>query len=296
MEKQAIRIGTRGSELALVQTEIFMKEFSSRHHNYKFEVVKISTKGDQIKDSRFDPGFYKGYFTRELEVALINNKIDAAVHSLKDLPSQTDDNLTLSCFLRRGPIHDCIILNKTASLDKPITLGTSSLRRKYFLSLSYPHLKIKPLKGNITTRIEKLECGEYDSICLAKAGLERLDINLDRFNIVDIDQNILPPSPCQGIIAAQTRSNDPLTIILENLSDHESKLMAQVERSFLLSIGAGCNYPLGAISTIEKDQVTLRYWLAQKNLPIKGVITGTFDAVIAEIEKTCSKYKDQFKS
>ncbi|MBI4243132.1 MAG: hydroxymethylbilane synthase [Planctomycetes bacterium] len=297
MNKKTVRIGTRASELALIQTNMVIREFEKTYPGYKCDLIKMTTKGDEIKDTRFSNEFYKGFFTRELEAALLNNEIDAAVHSLKDLPSDTDDRLTLSCYLRRASTADCLIVKSGQDpLVKGAKVGTSSLRRKYFLSLSRPDLSILPIKGNIATRIRKLMGGEFDSVCLAKAGLERLNPNLDGLQIIDLSRDVLPPSPCQGIIAVQTRMNHEFANLFSKISHQSTSIMAGIERAFLKSIGAGCNYPLAAIAEINGTKIDFSYWLANQQNPIHDQVSGNFDTVMTEVANIGKRYKQLVES
>lgn len=283
--KNHLRIGTRGSQLALVQTELFIRRLKQSYPGADTEIIKIRTKGDDVRDRRLDPDYYKGYFTHELEQALLANEIDAAVHSLKDMPVKGADGLVLACFLKREAINDCLVLSKGKDTKSQITVGTGSLRRRYFLSRSYPNFTIKPLRGNVPTRVDLARSGAVDAVCIARAGLNRLRVDLSGLDLVDLAIEACPPAPCQGIVAVQTRADDPIAKELACLTDAQAAQAARIELGFLKRIGAGCNYPLGVFTQAEGDKISFKCWLAGKGGPVYHETRGTEQEIINFIDK-----------
>ncbi len=256
-----IRIGTRGSELALWQAEYI----SGLIGKDKTEIVIIKTKGDKIQNVSFDKIEGKGFFTKEIEDALLDNRIDLAVHSLKDLPTEGVPGLTVAAIPEREDPSDMLLINKDAfspsnslHLRNGATVGTGSVRRLAQLMNVCPDIEVRPLRGNINTRVQKLRDGHYDAIVLAYAGIKRIGLDIQEFKGHVLPHETLVPSPAQGAIGLQARMDDRQTLrTVEPLNHHGTVLTVKAERSFLKHFGGGCHTPLGAIAYINKKKISL---------------------------------------
>jgi len=275
-----IKIGTRGSKLALWQAE----HVAGLIDNDQTEVKIIKTKGDKIKNVSFDKIEGKGFFTKEIEEALLKGKIDLAVHSLKDLPTEDHPDLKIAAILKRENPADLLIFNPKNSdstgllpIKEKSKIGTSSMRRFAQLKNIDPSLEIVPLRGNVNTRLKKLKQGLVDGIILAYAGVTRLKLNLNGF-----DKHLLPydfflPAPGQGALALQIRKSDKiLSDKIKSLNDEETEKQVKAERFFLSSFGGGCHIPLGAFSFFSKQKLVLMGLVAAPDGSkiIKGKILG----------------------
>jgi hydroxymethylbilane synthase len=261
-EKRIIRIGTRGSDLALWQAN-FVKS-SLEHLGQQVEIIIIHTQGDKIQDLSFDKLEGKGFFTKEIEQALLQNEIDLAVHSHKDLETTSPEGLIIAAVSdREDPSelllvrNECIDKSQKWQLKNSATIGTSSARRKSQILTHRPDLKIKDLRGNVPTRIQKLRDGHYDAILLAKAGVNRLQLDLSDLFCVTLDPTEFVPAPAQGVLGLQIRSNDStLQEILGELNHAETKDKIDIERGVLKKMEGGCQLPLGVLSTVSKTYVS----------------------------------------
>lgn len=261
-EKRIIRIGTRGSDLALWQAN-FVKS-SLEHLGQQVEIIIIHTQGDKIQDLSFDKLEGKGFFTKEIEQALLQNEIDLAVHSHKDLETTSPEGLIIAAVSdREDPSELLLVRNESTDksqkwqLKNSATIGTSSARRKSQILTHRPDLIIKDLRGNVPTRIQKLRDGHYDAILLAKAGVNRLQLNLSDLFCVTLDPTEFVPAPAQGVLGLQIRSNDStLQEILGELNHAETKDKIDIERGVLKKMDGGCQLPLGVLSTVSKTYVS----------------------------------------
>ncbi|NPA62599.1 MAG: hydroxymethylbilane synthase [Methanococci archaeon] len=249
-----LRIGTRGSKLALYQANKVAELL--KNLGYEVEIIIKKTTGDKILDKKLSE-IGMGVFTKELDLALMNNEIDIAVHSFKDVPTIWNENLMIGAVLERDSYYDLIIWNKNKDLDldKEITVGTSSIRRRSFLKAMYPNIKFKLLRGNVDTRLKKLKEGQYDAIVLSEAGIIRLNIDLSDFNYRRLD---ITPSPAQGVIAVACRREDnKIKEILEKINHKKTFLECLCERTALNEFGGGCSVPFGALSIYDEDKKIL---------------------------------------
>ena len=262
-----IRIGTRKSKLALWQTNFVAKKIKEFNPEIDVEIVKITTKGDKILDVPLAKVGGKGLFVKEIEEALINNEIDIAVHSLKDVPTVFPEGLGLGAITEREDPRDAFISVKYNSLNelpKGAVVGTSSLRRKVQLKRLRPDLKIKDLRGNVDTRIKKLENGEYDAILLAYAGVKRLGLQ-DKVRYIFLTDEFIP-AVAQGFLGIEIRLNDSFTKnIIKPLNDIQSSIRARAERSFLKELEGGCQVPIGCYSEIKGEKLHIKGFLADLN-------------------------------
>lgn len=254
MATKKIIIGTRGSELALAQTNMVIDKLRSLCPKLKTSLKIIKTTGDKFKKSTLG----KGIFTKEIEEALLKRKIDLAVHSVKDLPTELPKGLTLASVTKREDPHDCLITRdkkKLSELRKGARIGTGSLRRKAQLLNYRKDLEIVDIRGNITTRIKKLK--DLDGIVLSVCGLNRL--GLKDLNVDIIPYSIMLPAAGQGALGIEARIDDKdILNLLKPINDPDSYLAIQAERTFLKELGGGCQVPIGCLATVIGDKVRLR--------------------------------------
>jgi len=268
MEKQKIRIGTRGSKLALWQanfTKVQLEELGC-----EVELVVIKTKGDKIQHLSFDKIEGKGFFTKEIEDALLNEEVDMAVHSMKDLPTTSPDGLKITAVSYRENPADWLVIDKNKvspseifHLPKGAIVGTSSARRKAQLLHFRPDTQLKDIRGNVPTRLKKLQTGDFDAILLAAAGLTRLEMDLSDFHIVKMNPKEFIPAPAQGVLAFQTRAQDLETRrLLKNIHHPEVAQQTNIERKVLQLLDGGCHMPLGVYCEKDKND-NYHVWAAK---------------------------------
>ncbi len=291
-----IRIGTRGSELALWQA----KFISSLIGVDNTELVIIKTEGDKIQNVSFNKMEGKGFFTKEIEEALLENRIDLAVHSLKDLPTEDVKGLRLAAVPERGDFHDMIIMHPDAfemrngiNIKSGSMIGTSSVRRMAQLKIFDPALRVEALRGNVNTRIKKLRGNDYDAILMAKAAVERINLDISEFQVQVLDENIFLPAPAQGALGLQVRSDDEYTYnIARKLNDEKTESLVTAERSFLKHFGGGCHIPLGAHAFYDGDSIVLNGIIASIDgkFSARSTVTGsnpeTIGAELSDIIKS----------
>jgi hydroxymethylbilane synthase len=262
-----IIIGSRGSDLALWQANQVKKQLEGLDNEVEIKVIK--TQGDRIQHLSFDKLEGKGFFTKELEEALLNEDVDLAVHSHKDLPTENPDGLVISAVSDREDSADILLIRKKCTdsnekwnLKNGAVIGTGSARRKAQLSHHLKDIELKDLRGNVPTRINKLREGQYDAIMLAAAGVKRLELDVSDLHVERLDPKEFVPAPAQGVLGLQTRLNDTeLAKILSNLNDEDVARRISVERRILNLFGGGCQMPLGAYC--EADGDSLRVWCAR---------------------------------
>ncbi|QJA05955.1 hydroxymethylbilane synthase [Thermosulfurimonas marina] len=261
--KKTFRVGTRGSKLALTQTQWVLSRLRERFPEVHFETVIIKTKGDKIQDVPLAKIGGKGLFVKEIEEALLRGEIDFAVHSLKDVPSELPRGLYLAAFPPREDPRDALVSRVGQGLsDLPAgaRVGTSSLRRAAQLRHRRPDLKILPLRGNVDTRLRKLSEGQYEAILLAEAGLRRLGVNVERTPL-PVEEFL--PAVGQGILAVEAREEDRETAaLLAALHHEETALCARAERAFLHRLEGGCQVPLAAHARLEDGRLHLQGFVA----------------------------------
>jgi hydroxymethylbilane synthase len=253
-----LRIGTRGSLLAKWQAESVRKQLFALA-GVEAEIVIIKTSGDKMQQSPLTQIGGKGIFIKELEDALLDESIDLAVHSVKDIPTETPPRLSFPAVCRRDDIRDCLISatrSTLASLKRHARVGTSSLRRQAQLLHLRPDLDIRELRGNIDTRLRKVGDGQYDAIVLAKAGLDRLGWS-DRISEI-FSPEVFMPAVGQGAIAVETRLGDNETAdLLAKLDDAETRSCIIAERAMLKTLQGGCQVPIGAWARIERGEMVI---------------------------------------
>ncbi len=259
MERKEIIIGSRGSSLALVQSNLVIDEIKKYYPEIEFKIKEIKTKGDKILDKTFDKIGGKGLFVKEIETALLNGEIDIAVHSMKDVPSEFPEGLEISAITKREDMRDVLITKEDTdfySLKKGARIGTSSLRRGAQLKSLRNDIEIVPVRGNVQTRIKKIEELDLDGIILAAAGLHRLDLEEQisyYFNVMDI-----VPAVGQGALGIETREDDSFVKeMVSKINDEITSLTIKAERMFMKILNGGCHVPIGAFAFIEGEELKM---------------------------------------
>ncbi|MEW6574169.1 MAG: hydroxymethylbilane synthase [Bacillota bacterium] len=254
-----IVVGTRGSALALEQAGIVIEALKRRWPKYRFEIVKIKTTGDKILDVALAKIGDKGLFTKELEVALLKKEIDLAVHSMKDVPTVLPEGLAIGAVLKREYPGDVLVSPSGAMFDAlphGAKMGTSSLRRQAQLRHHRPDLQIFPIRGNLTTRLEKLRAGNFDAIVLAWAGMVRL--GLEGYITQRLPYSICLPAVGQGAIGVEVRADDQeVSRIVGEINDADSSAEVLAERAFMRRLEGGCQVPIGALARIIDTELTI---------------------------------------
>ncbi|MEB3356203.1 MAG: hydroxymethylbilane synthase [Synechococcales bacterium] len=283
-----IRIGSRKSQLALIQTHWVQGELKRAFPDRTFEVQTMHTQGDKILDVALAKIGDKGLFTKELELGMLQGDIDFAVHSLKDLPTRLPEGLMLGCVTEREDPADALVVHakhrdkQIDTLPEGAVIGTSSLRRLAQLRHHYPHLAFKDVRGNLNTRLQKLDNGEYDAIILAVAGLKRMDMG-DRIH------QVLPPEVSlhavgQGALGIECRTGDPEVLaLLRSLEHRPTAQRCYAERAFLRELEGGCQVPIGVNTSLDGDTLTLTGLVA--SLDGQRVIKDTIAGAAAEAER-----------
>ena len=258
MKRTNIVIGTRGSKLAMIYAENVKNELKKYFSN-KIELKKIVTTGDQKQDERLSEIGGKGLFSTQIEKELINKSIDIAVHALKDMPTIETNNLITNNFLKRNSPNEILISKnniKFEDLEPDSVIGTSSYRREYQLKKKRSDLKYKLIRGNVDTRIQKLEKGDYDAILLSKAGIDSLKLGHKISQEFSIDELI--PCAGQGIIAIQCREDDnEIKKLLENINDQDTRTVANAEREVLKVLEGDCDTAVGVFAKSNGEKVDL---------------------------------------
>lgn len=280
-----LRVGTRGSELALWQTNWVCRHLRAAHPSLEIEQVIIKTHGDVRPDEPFGGDLPVGAFVTAIERALQENRVDFAVHSFKDLQTAETPGLTIAAVPGREVVFDVLITRRPLpSLDHMppgFRLGTSSPRRvAQFRRLG--EIEIVPIRGNVPTRVAKLESENLDGVVLAGAGLKRLGITHPNLRELPVDR--FPPAPAQGALAVQTRSNDPAAEIVAELDDPTARRAVAAERAFLKTIAAGCHTPVAALATVAAQTITLHGQLFSDDYGhcADGVESGPDSATVGE--------------
>ncbi|MBW4613657.1 MAG: hydroxymethylbilane synthase [Desmonostoc vinosum HA7617-LM4] len=278
---RTIRIGSRKSQLALVQTHWVKEQLQKSFPNITFEVHTMSTQGDKILDVALAKIGDKGLFTKELEVGMLNQEIDFAVHSLKDLPTNLPPGLTLAAITERENPADALVLHEKYkgqqidTLPAGAVIGTSSLRRLAQLRHQFPHFTFKDVRGNLNTRMSKLDAGEYDALILAVAGLERLGMS-DRVHQI-LPKEVSLHAVGQGALGIECRADDTELISLLKAIEHpETRDCCLAERSFLRDLEGGCQVPIGVNTEISGNNLTLTGIVASVDGQhlVKDTVTG----------------------
>jgi hydroxymethylbilane synthase len=297
---RTIRIASRKSQLALVQTHWVRDELQKKFPDTTFEIITMSTQGDIILDVPLAKVGDKGLFTKELEVQMLDGKADFAVHSLKDLPTNLPEGLMLGCVTEREDPADALVVHenfkqyKLETLPAGSVIGTSSLRRLAQLRHYYPHLSFKDVRGNLNTRLAKLDSGEYDALILAYAGLHRLGFG-DRIH-QSIPADISLHAVGQGALGIECREGDDATLaVIKALEHTPTAYRCRAERAFLRELEGGCQVPIGVNTVISGDTLNLKGLVASLDgtLLIKDEVSGPANEPEALGLKLAGLLKDQ---
>lgn len=298
MKNSEIVIGSRGSDLALWQANYIKDLLEKEGHEVRIQIIK--TQGDIIQHLSFEKMEGKGFFTKELETALRENQVDLAVHSFKDLETNQPEDLTISAILNRANPADILLIRKdfadaseTWNLKKGSKVGTSSARRKMQIKLNRPDVEIDDIRGNVPTRVQKLRDGMFDAIVLAKAGLDRLNLDISDLVAYEFNPREFIPAPAQGALACQIRANDTkLAEILKAIHNTKVADMVSIERKVLNLFEGGCQLPLGAFCEETDNGIELRAIMAPTHdeEPSRVFLTaqtteGLAEKAVAELKK-----------
>lgn len=291
-----IKIGTRGSKLALWQANWVKSALKTKHPSLSFELVIIKTKGDKILDVPLAKIGGKGLFVKEIEEAILTGRIDLAVHSMKDMPGKIPDGLCIGAVPARENPKDVLISKKDlllSELASGASIGTSSLRRTAQLLNARPDIVILPLRGNLDTRLKKLETEDIDAVILAAAGVIRL--NFENRITEYLDENIMLPAAGQGALCIEIRKDDPkVASIVAHLDNHQTRVTVSGERAFLNFLGGSCQIPIAAHGTIEQNTFILNGLVA--NVDGTRILKETMSGPDIESETIGVKLADRLLS
>lgn len=269
-----IRIGSRESRLAVIQSRIVMEQIAKAEPAADLELVTMKTTGDKILDKTLDKIGGKGLFVRELDQALRDGRVDFTVHSLKDMPMEVPEDLPLAAFSSREDPRDVLVLPEgVTTLDPSKPIGCFSRRRQLQLKALFPDMEIAPVRGNVQTRLSKLEAGQFSALVLAAAGLKRLGLE-ERINRYFSTDEILPAAG-QGILVVQTRKGVALDC-LRLIHNEAAACCARAERAFVRALDGGCSSPVAACAVVNGETLTLTgfYVSADEQIQRKGRIAG----------------------
>lgn len=298
MKNPEIVIGSRGSDLALWQANYIKDLLEKEGHVVRIQIIK--TQGDIIQHLSFEKMEGKGFFTKELETALRESQVDLAVHSFKDLETDQPEDLSISAILNRANPADILLIrkdfanaNETWNLKKGSKVGTSSARRKMQIKFNRPDVVIDDIRGNVPTRVKKLRDGMFDAIVLAKAGLDRLNLDISDLVAYEFDPREFIPAPAQGALACQIRAGDDrVAEILKAIHNPKVAEMVSVERKVLNLFEGGCQLPLGAFCEETDNGIELRAIMAptHEEEPSRVFLTaqtteGLAEKAVAELKK-----------
>jgi len=278
---QGITIATRASPLALWQAEHVRSLLCAAHPQLAVELLRLSTRGDEVLDRSLAKIGGKGLFIKELEVALADGRADLAVHSYKDVPMQLEPQFQIGAVLEREDPRDCVLSVRFGALEQlpaGSRVGTSSLRRELALRIHFPELQVGAVRGNVGTRLAKLERGEFDALIMAAAGLKRLGL-ADRIRQI-LPTSVFLPAPGQGALAIEIRAGDARVAQLVAVLEHAATRAAtQAERMVSLALGGSCQVPLAAYAEVEQAQLRLRAWAGSvaRAQAVHGQALGPFE-------------------
>lgn len=293
MGKRKIRVGSRDSRLAVIQSRLVMEMIEKNCPDVELELVTMKTTGDMILDKRLDKIGGKGLFVKELDRALADEQVDITVHSMKDLPMEIPKDLPLVGFTKREAPFDGLVLREgQKEIDLRLPLGTSSLRREVQLRDLYPDWKVESIRGNLQTRLRKLDDESYGGIILACAGLVRLGLEYRIRKVFTPDEMI--PAAGQGIIAIQGRAGENYDF-LKNINDVDSEICGMAERAFVSYLDGGCSAPIGAFAELSGEEILIRglYSDEEINFVRKGSISGPKKDSVKLAEKLAKQLKEE---
>ena len=293
-KKSVIRIGTRKSELAKIQTGLVVSKLQEAFPEYEYEIVYMTTRGDKEKESPIPSFGGKAVFVEEFEQALLDDTIDLAVHSAKDMPNPCKDGLMVAGVLERACVQDVLIYKKETSFtkDSVFTIGTGSLRRQCQIKKMYPNAVCKSLRGNIGTRLNKLRAGEYDAIVLAAAGIRRQGIDNDSDFVYEyLSVKEMLPAAGQAVIAMETKKGTLANELAEKISDVHTAECLRTERAVLTKLNAGCHEPIGVLCTLDGHRMNLSLMEEKEGEVIRRSVQGDRGDWQNLVEKLCQERK-----
>jgi len=292
---KTLNIATRKSPLAMWQAEHIKSRLESLYPELEVNLVTMVTQGDKILDTPLAKIGGKGLFVKELEQALYDGRADIAVHSLKDVPMQLPEGLILGTYCKRETPTDAFVSNtydKLEDLPEGAVVGTASLRRQCQIKAFRPDLQIKSLRGNVQTRLSKLDAGEYDAIILATSGLKRVELSERIKQEIDIDISL--PAVGQGALAIECRSDDEAVLeLLKPLNDGQARIRLKAERALNRRLEGGCQVPIAAYAVIEKDSEPSDQQTFQKTLWLRGRVGSEDGTILLKAEKRIELSGDQ---
>ncbi len=263
--KRKVIVGSRESKLAVIQSKLVMEMIAAAHPEIELELVTMKTTGDIILDRTLDKVGGKGLFVKELDKALREGTIDISVHSLKDMPSEVPEDLPLLAFSKREASEDVLVLPKGISREEDMNrskpIGSSSPRRNMQLTKLYPGFTQKSVRGNVLTRLEKLDRGDYCALILARAGLQRLGLE-DRISKVFTSEEMVPAAG-QGIMVVQGRKGEDYSF-LDCVDDEKARIEVTAERAYVAHLEGGCSSPIGAFATLKENRITIKGFYADE--------------------------------
>ena len=289
-----LTVATRGSDLALAQTKLVISKLQRIYPDIQIKIKKITTKGDRDNRTALWELKTSGFFTSQIEDALLAGVADFAVHSFKDLPTHPRDGLTIAAVCERQFAQDCLIASEPAvsieTLKPHAKIGTSSLRRMVQIKRLRPDAKLSPVRGNITTRIKRLTEGKFDAIILAQAGIERL--SLAEKIAFSFNPTQFIPAPAQGALAVQTRCDDAETNkVIAAIDDEKSRIITLAEREILVTMKCGCHAPVGAFARVTGDDIEIYAFIS--DLAGKIFLTRRIKGPAAEANKLARKLANE---
>lgn len=294
----ALRVGTRASRLAIAQSEIAVRALAATSRVGAAELVPLTTRGDAISARRPHGRWVEtdGQFTRELEQALLERHVDVVVHSFKDLPTEPVDGLAIGAVLERADARDCLLEANGGGMDDlPFggRIATSSPRRAAQLAAARSDLIAVPIRGNVESRLRRLEAGEFDGLVLAAAGLDRLGVAVPRSARLSFD--LMLPAPAQGALALQCRADDDALLDVLAAADHRpTRLAVEAERALLRAVGGGCLAPLGTLGEISGNKIRLRAaFETDSGALVRAEASGAADRSSAVVDAVARRIADQ---
>lgn len=295
MPKKIIRVGSRESALAVAQTRLVMEDIQRHHPELQLELVTMKTTGDKILDKSLDQIGGKGLFVKELDRALMDGRIDISIHSLKDMPMETPQELPILAFFKRGNPFDCMVLPKGATQwDRTQPAGCSGHRRKVQLKkLMGEQIPLKGIRGNILTRLDKLDAGEYGMLVLACSGLQRVGLQERIHRVFTLDEMI--PSAGQGILSVQGRQGEDYSWLAQS-DDPTSRVQALAERAFVRTLDGGCSSPIAAYAQVFGQELCLTglYYHEAEEVYVTGQKTGCLEDAERLGEELAVELKSRF--
>ncbi|MGP1570325.1 MAG: hydroxymethylbilane synthase [Eubacteriales bacterium] len=268
-----IKVGSRDSQLAVAQSNLIIEAIKKSYPELEFELVTMKTTGDKILDKRLDKIGGKGLFVKELDKALLDEKVDLTIHSLKDLPMEIPSEIPLVGFSKRENPFDVLVFGKDGKLDESLPLGTSSMRRELQIKKLYPNFEVESIRGNLQTRLKKLADANYSGILLAHAGILRLGLTDLKIRVFDEEEMV--PAAGQGILAVQGRIGESY-YFLDCINDYNAQIAAKAERRFIEALEGSCTSPIGAYANINGTEIKFSGFYCNEKTGecIKEVVTG----------------------